>query len=66
MCRGSLHLQLEGTVLRGSRAGQHCGSRNHPSCVCMCEGGGRGGEGRGRAIGPKNAIGEWARRRKGE
>jgi hypothetical protein len=36
----------------------------HPAC--MCEGGGRGGEGRGRAIGPENAVGEWARRRKGE
>ena len=36
----------------------------HP--VCMCEGGGRGGEGRGRAMGPENAVGEWARRRKGE
>jgi hypothetical protein len=32
----------------------------------MCEGGGRGGEGGGRAIGPENAVGEWARRRKGE
>ena len=36
----------------------------HP--VCMCEGGGRRGEGRGRAMGPENAVGEWARRRKGE
>jgi hypothetical protein len=32
----------------------------------MCEGGGRGGEGGGRAIGPEIAVGEWARRRKGE
>jgi len=36
----------------------------HPAC--MCEGGGRGGEGGGRAMGPENAVGEWARRRKGE
>jgi hypothetical protein len=36
----------------------------HPAC--MCEGGGRGGEGGGRDIGPENAVGEWARRRKGE
>ena len=36
----------------------------HPAC--MCEGGGRGGEGGGRAIGPENAVGEWVRRRKGE
>jgi hypothetical protein len=36
----------------------------HPAC--MCEGGGRGGEAGGRAIGPENAVGEWARRRKGE
>jgi hypothetical protein len=28
-----LHVQLEGTVLRGSRAGQRCGCRNHPSCA---------------------------------
>ena len=34
----------------------------HPAC--MCEGGGRGGEGRGRDMGPENAVGEWARRRK--
>jgi hypothetical protein len=40
MCRGRrarvllhLHLQLEGTVLRGSRAGRRFGCRNHPSCV---------------------------------
>ena len=36
----------------------------HPAC--MCERGGRGGEGGGRAMGPENAVGEWARRRKGE
>jgi hypothetical protein len=36
----------------------------HPAC--MCEGGGRGGEGGGRAIRHENAVGEWARRRKGE
>ena len=34
----------------------------HPAC--MNEGGGRGGEGGGRAIGPENAVGEWARRRR--
>ena len=28
-----LHIQLEGTVLRGSRAGWRSGCRNHPSCV---------------------------------
>jgi hypothetical protein len=28
-----LHIQLEGTVLRGSRAGGRFGCRNHPSCV---------------------------------
>jgi len=38
-------IQLEKTVLRGSRAGRRCGCRKHPSCVyvLMCEGGGRGG-----------------------
>jgi hypothetical protein len=40
MCRGRrarillhLYLQLEGTVLRGSRAGRRFGCRNHPSYV---------------------------------
>jgi hypothetical protein len=28
-----LHIQLEGTVLRGSLAGLCFGCRNHPSCV---------------------------------
>ena len=28
-----LHIQLEGTVQQGSRAGQRFGCRNHPSCV---------------------------------
>ena len=36
----------------------------HPAC--MCEGGGRGGQGGGLAIGPENAVGKWARRRKCE
>ncbi len=36
----------------------------HPTW--MCEGRGRGGLGGGRAIGTENAVGEWARRRKGE
>jgi hypothetical protein len=40
-----LHIQREKIVLRGSRAGRRCGCRNHPAC--MCEGGGRGGEGGG-------------------
>jgi len=35
----------------------------HPAC--MCEGGGRGGEGGGRIIGPENAIGEWGAPTKG-
>jgi len=40
MCRGRrtrillhLHIQSEGTALRGSRAGRRFGCRNHPSCV---------------------------------
>jgi hypothetical protein len=28
-----LHVQLEGTVLRGSQDGRRFGCRNHPSCV---------------------------------
>ncbi len=32
----------------------------------MCEGGGRGGVGGRLAIGHENAVGKWARRRKGE
>jgi hypothetical protein len=75
MCRGRrahillhLHIKLEGTVLRGSRRIQResvlVAETIHPAC--MCEGGGCGGEGGGRAIGPENAVGEWARRRKGE
>ena len=31
--RVSQHIQLEGTVLRGSRAGRRSGCSNHPSCV---------------------------------
>jgi hypothetical protein len=55
MCRGRrtrillhLHIQLEGTVLRGSRAGRRFAETIHPAC--MCEGGGRGGERGGRAF----------------
>jgi hypothetical protein len=55
MCRGRrarillhLHIQLEGTVLRGSRVGRRFVAEIiHPAC--MCEGGGRGGRG-GRAF----------------
>jgi hypothetical protein len=43
MCRGRrarillhLHIQLEGTVLRGSRAGRRFGCRNHPSSLRAC------------------------------
>jgi hypothetical protein len=50
MCRGRwarillhLHIQLEGTVLRGSRAGLRFGYRNHPSCVHVGGRGTRGG-----------------------
>jgi hypothetical protein len=58
MCRGRRariplhpHIQLEGTVLRGSRAcvvGVLVAETIHPAC--MCEGGGRGGERGGRAF----------------
>ena len=73
MCRGRrarillhLHIQLEkGQSFEGAElVGVLVAETIHP--VCMCEGGGRGGEGRGRAMGPENAVGEWARRRKGE
>jgi hypothetical protein len=57
----NLHIQRETIVLRGSRTGRRLVAETiHP--VGMCEGGGRGG----RAIGPENAVGEWARRRQGE
>jgi hypothetical protein len=52
MCRGRrarillhLHIQLEGTVLRGSRSGRRFGCRNHPSCVHVWSRTGEGSSG---------------------
>jgi hypothetical protein len=45
-----LHVQLEGTVLRGSRAGWRFGCRNHPSCVHVSGRRTRGGERQARIL----------------